>query len=333
MHNNQHPLIFGGGDSKPLAESICEYLDVAIGNVDTTPFPNGETQIRLIDNVRNRDVFVVMSTCRPNVNDKCMELFLFGDALKRASAGRITAVMPYFGYARQDRKAAGRTPISARLMCDMLEASGYDRVLTIDLHSEQIQGFFSQNVLLDHLNVGDLFAVHVQNLIAKGLKDIVVVSPDIGNMKKVDKYRQGFPPGIGVAVIDKRRDTVTGKAIPVGMIGDVNGKNIIMCDDIMSTCGTMRKAIDYTIEHGAACGDDQGFYLLATHGEFADGAWENLRHPKIKEICVTNTIPLTRPMAAHDSEITIMSVAPLLAKAIRRIHDGMSISELLGRFS
>lgn len=335
MHNVQPPLVFGGSDSEQLAKSICQYLDVPLGKVINDPFPNGETQIRIEDNVRNRDVFVVISTCRPNVNSKCMELFLMGDALKRASAGRITAVIPYFGYARQDRKAAGRTPISARVMCDMIETAGYNRVLTIDLHADQIQGFFSQNVLLDHLNTGDLFAAHVRELVNAGLKDLVVVSPDIGNMKKVDKYRQGFPDGIGVAVIDKRRDPITGKSVAVGIVGDVRDKNIIMCDDIMSTCGTMRKAIDYTIEQGAASGDDQGFYLLSTHGEFVGTALKNLDHPKIKSICVTDTMP-TPNSAFCDGighKITVLSVAPLLSKAIRRIHDGQSISELLGKFS
>jgi len=336
MHNLQPPVVFGGADSKPLAEAICHYLDIPMGHANTNPFPNGETQIRIEDNVRNRDVFVVLSTCRPDVNDKYMELFLMGDALNRASAGRITAVIPYFGYARQDRKAAGRTPISARVMCDMIETAGYNRVLTIDLHADQIQGFFSQNVLLDHLNTGDLFANHVRSLVDAGLKNLIVVSPDIGNMKKVDKYRQGFPEGIGVAVIDKRRDPVSGKSVAVGIVGDVKDKNIIMCDDIMATCGTMRRAMDYCIENGAASGDDQGFYLLATHGEFVGNALENLNHPKIKLICVTDTMPALS-MCSHavdlTSKVEVLSVAPLLAKAIRRIHDGQSISELLGKFS
>jgi len=330
MYNAQPPVIFGGGESHALAQSICDHLDVPIGEANITPFPNGEIQIRIDYDIRNRDVFVVLSTCRPHVNDKCMELFLWGDALSRASAGRITAVIPYFGYARQDRKAAGRTPISARVMCDMIETAGYNRVLTIDLHADQIQGFFSHKVLLDHLNAGVLFSEHVRTLLKTGLKDVVVVSPDIGNMKKVDKYRQGLPPDIGVAVIDKRRDPKTGKLTPVGMIGDVKGMNVIMLDDIMSTCGTMRTALDYTLDHGAANGDDQGYYLIATHGEFVGNAIENLTHPKIKEVCVTDTIPVNN-QAPNDT--VVLTTANLLGRAIRRIHDGQSISKLLGKFS
>jgi len=327
MYNAQPPVAFGGGESHALTQGICNHLDIPVGKANTTPFPNGEVQIRIDDNVRNRDVFVVLSTCRPHVNAKCMELFLWGDALSRASAGRITAVIPYFGYARQDRKAAGRTPISARVMCDMIETAGYNRVLTIDLHANQIQGFFSQKVLLDHLNAGNLFANRVQQLIKQGLTDIVVVSPDIGNMKKVDTYRQGIPADIGVAIIDKRRDPVTGKATPVGMIGNVKDKNVIMFDDIMSTCETMRNAIDYTLAQGAASGDDQGYYLLATHGEFVGEAASNLDHPKIKEVCVTDTIPNS------PDGVVVLSTADLLGRAIRRIHDGQSISAMLGKFS
>ena len=334
MFNTRAPVIFGGGDSQELAARICSFLDVPLGRAVTKPFPNGECFIKIEDDIRQRDVFVVLSLCRPNVNDKCMELFLWGDALRRASSHRVTAVIPHFGYARQDRKSEGRTPISARLLCDLIESSGFDRVLTMDLHAPQIQGFFSR-VLLDHLNSGEIFATHVTGLVNNGLKDLVALSPDIGHMKKLGKYRQGFPKEVGVAVIDKRRHpdgTVTSSSI----IGDIEGKNIIMCDDIISTAGTMRSAIDFALANGAASKEGQGFYILATHGEFVADAALNLSHPKIKKIWVTDTIPLTtedyRNEELNNLPISTLSVSTLFGRAIRRIHDGQSISALLGKY-
>ena len=324
MFNSRPPVIFSGTGSEYLALDICNYLDLPVGKADTTPFPNGECQIRINDDVRERDVFVVLSLSRPNVNDKCMELLLWGDALRRASVSRITAVLPYFAYARQDRKSAGRTPISARVLCDLIQSAGFDRVLTMDLHAPQIQGFFANRVLLDHLDASSLFAKCVKQLIGDGLTNAVVLSPDIGNMKKIDRYRQHFPPEIGMAIIDKRR-YADGRVEPVGIIGDVEGKNIILCDDIIATAGTMRKAIDYATNHGAASEKDQRFIPMATHGEFVGKAWENLSHPKITEVYVTDTI------IQVDERAHILKTGSLFARAIQRIHNGRSISALLNQ--
>jgi len=324
MFNSRPPVIFAGTGSKYLALDICNYLDLPMGKVDTTPFPNGECQIIINDDVRQRDVFVVLSLSRPNVNDKCMELLLWGDALRRASVARITAVVPYFAYARQDRKSVGRTPISARLLCDLIQVAGFDRVITMDLHASQIQGFFANRVLLDHLDASSLFSKCIKDLVDNGLTNAVVLSPDIGNMKKIDKYRRYFPPEIGMAVIDKRRYS-DGRVEPVGIIGDIDGKNIILCDDIISTAGTMRKAIDYSIDRGAASVEGQGFIAIATHGEFVGKAWTNLSHPKIKEIYVTDTI------SPINDKAKLMKTGKLFAMAINRVHTGRSISALLNQ--
>ncbi len=331
-----HPLvIFAGNGSQELGRGIAAYTDERLGDAQCQPFPNGECMVRVNTNVRRRDVFVVQSLCRrrnstaddpyTGVNDNLMELLIWGDTLSLASAERVTAVIPYFGYARQDRKAASRTPITARLVCDIIQESGFDRVLTMDLHSDQIQGFFDRKrCKLDHLNAGAIIAEHFTKL---ALPDAVVLSPDVGNLKKADKYRKGMPANIGLAMIDKRRDPHTNKLIAERITGDdVEGKNVIMLDDIISTAGTMRAAIDLADKHGA-----KSFYIAATHGEFIGPAIERLTHPKIKEICVTDTIPLL-PEVAEQLPIEVLSVGQLFGEAIRRIHEGESISELLGEF-
>jgi len=319
------PVIFGGSGSQEFAKKVTKYLDLNLGKANCDPFPNGERMVRISTDVRERDVFVILSTCPPNINDKLMELLIWGDALKRANVQRLTAVIPYFGYARQDRKATGRTPISARLVCDLLEAAGFDRVLTMDLHAEQIQGFFSHGVLLDHLHAGEIIGERVTDL---NLPDLVALSPDLGNMKKLERYRMWWPENIDLAIIDKRRDARGKVSSVMGVIGDIEGKNVLMADDMISTAGTMKLGIEIAIEKGAAPNDDQGFYLFATHGEFVGKAIENLRHPKIKEICVTDTITVSNEVM-RELPVKVLSVAPLFARAIHRIHTGDSISELL----
>ena len=335
--NNNHPLlVLSGLDCTDLTEDICCYLDEHLhpglrGVSKTKPFPNGESMVRLDSDVRGRDVFVVLSLCRQHkadergytgINDCLMELLVFGDTLRRASAHRITAVLPHFGYARQDRKAAGRTPITARLVADLIVMAGFNRVLTMDLHADQIQGFFPREVPLDHLNSGQLFADYFDSL---ALKDAVVLSPDAGNLKKADKYRRGFSGEVGIAVIDKVRDSQTGEILARRITGDdVNGKTVIILDDIISTAGTMREAIDLALEHGAV-----EFYLAATHGEFVGKAVERLRHPAIKEITITNTIPTLSRMR-NDLPLRVLPIADLFGEAILRIHQFESISELLG---
>lgn len=335
--DNVHQLlVFGGLDCKDLTDGICHYLDESLqpglrGESKTEPFPNGESMVRLKSDVRGRDVFVVLSLCRQHnadergytgINDCLMELLVFGDTLRRASANRITAVMPHFGYARQDRKAAGRTPITARLVADLIVQAGFNRVLTMDLHADQIQGFFPREVPLDHLNAGQLFAEYFDSL---QLENAVVLSPDAGNLKKAEKYRRGFSADVGLAVVDKQRDPKTGKVMANRITGDdVQGKTIIMLDDIISTAGTMREAIDLALEHGA-----KEFYLACTHGEFVGKAIERLNHPAIKEIAITDTIPILSRMR-HDLPLIILPISNLFGEAIRRIHEYESISELLG---
>ena len=302
------------------------------GESQTRPFPNGESMVRIDSDVRGRDVFVVVSLCRQHkadergytgINDCLMELLVFGDTLRRASAHRITAVVPHFGYARQDRKAAGRTPITARLVADLIVQAGFNRVLTMDLHADQIQGFFPREVPLDHLNGGQLFADYFNGL---GLTNAVVLSPDVSNLKKAEKYRRGFSSDVGIAVIDKVRDPVNPEVVLARrIIGDVNGKTVMLLDDIVSTAGTMREAIDLALAHGA-----KEFYIACTHAEFVGKAVERLSMPEIKEIAITDTIPILSYM--NDLPLRVLPVSNLFGEAIRRIHECESISELLGKF-
>lgn len=329
--DNRHPLvIFGGRGCQKLTADICSYLEIKTGVCTNQPFPNGETFIKMDDDVRGRDVFVVVSVCRQHnpdengytgINDCLMELLTFGDTLRRASAHRMTAVIPHFGYARQDRKAAGRTPITARLVADLIVEAGFNRVLTMDLHADQIQGFFPREVPLDHLNAGPLFAEYFNEL---HLENAVLLSPDVGNMKKAGKKRQGFPTDVDIAVIDKVRDR-DGNVRAVNLIGDVEGKTVLILDDIISTAGTMAEAIKIADEHGA-----KEYYLAATHGEFVGKAVERLRQPKVKEICITDTIPVLSKM--KELPLRVLGIADLLGDAVFRIHNYESISELLGPY-
>lgn len=331
--DNVHELlIFSGACCQELTENICRYIDneTVIGQANVEPFPNGESMVRLSSDVRGRDVFVVISVCRQRsadqlgytaINDCLMELLVFGDTLRRASAHRITAVIPHFGYARQDRKAEGRTPITARLVADMLVTAGFNRILTMDLHANQIQGFFPRDVPLDHLNAGQLFADYYN---AISPKNAVVLAPDAGNIKKAEKYRRGFKFNTGLAVIDKQRSN-DGSILSRRISGDgVEGKTVIMLDDVISTAGTMSEAIRLAVEHGA-----EKFYLSATHGEFVGKAVDNLQHSSIEEICVTDTIPALSRMR-NDLKLRILPTAELFGEAILRIHRYESISELLG---
>lgn len=324
--------VFAGSASTHLAEQVVRYLDIPIGKADCTPHRNGEAMVKISTNVRSKDVFVIQSVCRKwlpengnpytGVNDSLVELFLWIDALARGSAARITAVVPTFGYARQDRKATGRTPISARVFATCLEELGCDRVLTLDLHADQIQGFFSYKTILDSLNTGEIIS---QYLTQNYAHNCVVLSPDVGNLKKADKYRQGLPKDIDLAVIDKRR-AADGTVNAVRLIGDVQDKTVIMLDDIISTAGTMTEAMELALEKGA-----KDFVVYATHGEFVGSAIERLQKYPILEICITDAIPVVPEMDALP--IKILSVADLFGEAILRIHRGESISELLGKFS
>ena len=306
--------IFGGTASGELTDKICGYLKIARSRAIVSAFPDGETLIKIEDDVRGKDCFVIQSTCPP-VNDKLMELLIFIDSLRRASAKRITAVIPYYGYARQDRKAEGRTPITAKLVANMLTTSGTDRVLTMNLHADQIQGFF--DIPVDHLTATPVLAEHFMN---RNLADAVLVSPDVGNIKFGNDFASRL--GSELAVIHKRR--LTGDStVAESVIGNVKGKNVMMFDDMITTAGTVCEAARLLREHGA-----EDIYVAATHGVFARPAVERLAAAELSEIVVTDTIPLRPEIRKRLANLKVLSVADLIAEAIQRIHEHRSVSEL-----
>ncbi|MEW6574507.1 MAG: ribose-phosphate pyrophosphokinase [Bacillota bacterium] len=309
-HKNMR--IFSGNANPKLAEEICHYLGVPLGDSAVGRFSDGEIWVRVNENVRGADVFVIQPTCWP-INENLMELLIMIDALRRASARRITAVIPYYGYARQDRKTRGREPITAKLVANLITAAGARRVLTIDLHAGQIQGFF--DIPVDHLPAGPLLAQH---LMARGLEDLVVVSPDVGGVVRARELaaRMGAP----LAVIDKRRPEPNVSEV-MDIIGPVRGKTAVMVDDIIDTAGTITKGAEALREWGA-----RDVYVICTHPVFSGTAVERLATPAIKEIYVTNTIPL--PPEKLLDKIKVISVAPLLGEVIIRIHEDLSVSKL-----
>ncbi len=305
--------IFSGTANRPLAEAIASHLGMALGDVSITRFPDDELVVKINEDVRGRDIFIIQPTCRPQ-NDNLMELLLCIDAAARASAERITAVIPYYGYARQDRKDEGRVPISAKLVANMLEAAGVNRVLTVHLHAHQIQGFF--DIPVDHLLPEPVFTQYYRGL---GLENLTVVSPDVGNVKIARAYA-GHLDG-DLAIIDKER--LSGSEVrAAALIGNVEGRNILMVDDMITTGGTIAQAADLVTECGA-----RDIYVAATHPVFCPGAVENLTASPVKEIAVTDTIPLA-PQAAALGNLRQLSLAPLLGDAIKRIHKHESVSEL-----
>jgi ribose-phosphate pyrophosphokinase len=307
-------VVFGGTASSTLTEKICAYLEMKRGRATVSRFPDGETLIKVEEDVRGKDVFVVQSTCPP-VNDNLMELCIFIDCLRRASAKRITAVIPYYGYARQDRKSEGRTPITAKLVANMLTKAGVNRVLTMNLHADQIQGFF--DIPLDHLTAAPVLAQH---FIDRHLQNAVLVSPDVGNIK----FGSDFASRIGgeLAVIHKRRLTPESTAA-VTIVGNVKGKTVMMFDDMITTAGTVSEAAKLVRQHGAA-----SIYVAAAHAVFAGPAIERLAAANINEIVVTDTIPISPEAASRLPNLTVLSVASFVGEAIRRIHEHRSVSEL-----
>jgi ribose-phosphate pyrophosphokinase len=315
--NNHKLKIFSGRANKKLAEDIAKNLGAGLGNINLGNFPDGESSVRIDEDVRGRDVFVVQPTCPP-VNENLMELLIILDAFKRASPARITAVIPYYGYARQDRKDMGRVPISAKLVADLLTTAGANRVLCLDLHAAQIQGFF--NIPVDHLYASKDITAHVRGLgIPKD--ELVVLSTDEGNVKKSLKYQQAL--GGQIAVVDKRRTSAT-ETKAAHLIGaPVEGKTVILFDDMISTASSMVNAIELARRHGA-----KRTFVCATHGLLVDKAVERLREAKVEQIAVTDSIPLSKDKLEKLPNLKLISVAPLLANAIQRIHGNESVSRL-----
>jgi len=305
--------IFSGSSNPALAINVCKYLGIPVGGVQIDRFPDGEKVIRVEDDVRGRDCFVVQSTCKP-VDEHLVELLIYLDCLRRASASRITAVIPYFGYARQDRKDEGRVPITAKLVANLITTAGADRVLAIDLHAKQLQGFF--DIPVDHLT-GEL--VLNKYFRDKKINNLTVVSPDVGNMKIAARYAEHL--GGELAIVYKKR--FSGSEVEANeMIGEVEGRNILMCDDIIATAGTVCSAAGLLKERGA-----EKIYVGATHGIFALQALERLAEAPIEEVIVTDTIPSSEQAKKIDN-IKVLSVAAMLGEAIKRIHRNESISNL-----
>ena len=303
--------IFSGNSNKPLAESICTAMAVELGRSQVTAFPDGETFVKIDDNVRGEDVFVVQSTSPP-ANHHLMELFIMIDALRRASATRITAVIPFYGYARQDRKDQPRVPITAKLVANLLVAAGANRVLTMDLHAQQIQGFF--DIPVDHLYAAPVMYDYLKRL---KLQDLVVVSPDVGGIKMAHAYSQVLEGGL--AIVAKRRTSAT-EVESMAVIGDIRGKDVLMVDDLTETAGTLTAAAKLLKRKGA-----KKVLACVSHAILNDIGVERLRKSNIDELITTDTV--LRP-AIGGINITTLSVAGLLGEAIKRIHSNSSVTSL-----
>jgi len=306
--------IFTGNSNPELAREIARYLGVPMGNAEVSTFSDGEICVNIYETVRGADVFVIQSICHP-VNDNLMELLIMIDAFKRASAGRITAVIPYYGYARQDRKAKARDPITAKLVADLITSAGANRVLTMDLHAPQIQGFF--NIPLDHL-LGMPILAHY--FIERGLEgdEVVVVSPDVGSVTRARSFANRL--NASLAIVDKRRPRAN-EAEVMNVIGDVKGKKAILIDDLVDTAGTLLQASLALVERGAT-----EIYACCTHGVLSGPGVERIKNSPIRELVITNTIPL--PPEKRIDKIKILSVAPLFAEAIDRIYEDIAVSPL-----
>ncbi|MFN3531027.1 MAG: ribose-phosphate diphosphokinase [Candidatus Brocadia sp.] len=309
-----HLKIFSGNANPVLARKICDHLSIPLGNAYVGRFPDGEIDLKVNEDIRGADVFLVQPTCPP-VNENLTELLVFIDCLKRASAGRITAVLPYYGYARKDRKDEGRVPITAKLVANLITEAGADRVLTVDLHAAQIQGFF--DIPVDHLLAFPVLSKYFERLKSQ---DLVVVTPDVGGIKLARNYSKKLE--IKMAIVDKRR--VGPDETEVGfVIGDVANKNVVMIDDLIATGGSIAQAANVLKEKGA-----KDIYVGATHPVFCGSAVEKLSAAPIKEIVVTDTIPLNEKAKGLNDKIKVLSISGLLGDAIMRIHRHESVSSL-----
>ena len=307
--------IFTGNANPELAKEICDYLGLPLGEAFVGRFNNGEVQIMIDESVRGKDVFIIQPTSYP-VNDNLMELMVMADALKRASARHITAVVPYYGYARQDRKTRGREPITAKLVANLMQTAGITRLVTIDLHAGQIQGFF--DVPVDHLFGASILAKYINE---KNMEDVIVVSPDLGGVTRARDLADRI--GAPIAIIEKKRPE-PGVAKVMNLIGDVAGKNCIIIDDIVDTAGSLVEGAKALEEFGA-----KSVTAAVTHAVLTNPASERIANSNIKELIVTNTIPL--PENCNLPNITQLSVAPLLGEAIMRIFHEVSVSNLFDK--
>ena len=305
--------IFSGNANPDLAREIAAYLGTSVGDAAINRFNNGEVQVLINESVRGKDIFIVQPTCGPIVNDNVMELLIMADAFKRASAKHITAVVPYYGYARQDRKARGREPITAKLMADLLTTAGVTRVVTIDLHAAQIQGFF--NIPVDHMPGGPILADYIKE---KNLENPVVVSPDLGGVSRARLIANKL--NCSIAIIDKRRPE-PGVAGVINLIGSVEGKTAIMVDDMVDTAGSVTEGARALMKFGA-----KAVYACCTHPVLTEPAISRIEESNITELIVTNTIPL--PPEKRHPKIKVLSVAPILAETILRIYNELSVSQL-----
>ena len=303
--------VIGGGANRSLSRDVAKACGVPPTKCLVERFPDGESNVRVEEDVRGNDVFVVQSTSTP-VNDHLMDLLLILDALKRASAGRVTAVMPYFGYARKDRKDEGRVPISAKLVANMIVAAGADRVLALELHAAQIQGFF--DIPVDHIYAAPVFVEHFQE---KGIENPAIVAPDVGGIKLARAYAKRLSGSL--AIVDKRR-VDPGKAEAMHLIGEVEDRDVILMDDMIATGGTMAEAVRVVTDAGC-----RRVFLAATHGVFAGPAVQRFRELSAEEIAVTDSIPQSQAVKEF---ATVLSVGPLLGQAIHRIHESLSVSSL-----
>ncbi len=307
--------IFSGNSNQALAEAICRHMGAQLGNAESGAFSDGENYVSIYETVRGSDVFVVQSTCSP-VNDNLMELLIMIDALRRASAGRITAVVPYFGYARQDRKAKPRDPISAKLVANLITRAGADRVLTMDLHAAQIQGFF--DIPVDNLLGNPVFVDYYLKKFGDEHQDMVVVSPDVGSVARARAFAQKL--GMSLAIVDKRRQKANSSEV-MNIIGDVEGKRCILFDDMVDTAGSLCGAAQAIVESGGAT----EVYACASHGVLSGPALERIDKSVMKELVLLDTIP---PVPGRPDKIKYLSVAPMFAEAIDRIYQEISISKL-----
>ena len=305
--------LFGGTANESLTKEVCDYLGITAGQILSTTFSDGEIRIEIEENVRGRDIFVLQSTCSP-VNDNLMQLLIMTDALKRASARSITAIIPYYGYARQDRKVKPRVPISAKLVADLITVSGVSRVISMDLHVGQIQGYFN-------IPVDNLFAAPILlNYIRKHYDgDLSIVSPDAGGVERARAFAKRL--NASLAIIDKRRDEPN-VAVAMNIIGDIKGKTAIILDDMVDTGGTLVEAAEALVQNGAA-----QVYACCTHPVLSGNATEKIEQSSIKSLLTTNTVPLGRE-ASESPKIDVVSVAEIFGEAIKRVHFSKSVSSL-----